>query len=97
MKITAATEHAHAADRFAREIIAILTAFVVRLRRLMGRPLGGSISLGVCIGAGLLRSNTTIHSHASAPCPNERGTIAVSKQDVGRTLHDQASVDDREH
>jgi len=45
MKITAATEHAHAADRFAREIIAILTAFVVRLRRLMGRPLARTIIL----------------------------------------------------
>jgi hypothetical protein len=33
-------QQAHAADRFAREIIAILTVFVVRLRRLMGKPLG---------------------------------------------------------
>jgi hypothetical protein len=34
-------EHAHAADRFAREIIGILTLSAVRLRRLMGSPLGG--------------------------------------------------------
>jgi hypothetical protein len=33
-------QHAHAADRFAREIIAILAVIVVRSRRLMGRPLG---------------------------------------------------------
>ncbi len=32
---------AHAADRFAREIARILTGLVVRLRRLMGNPLGG--------------------------------------------------------
>jgi hypothetical protein len=34
-------EHAHAADRCARTIVGILTVSVVRLRRLMGRPLGG--------------------------------------------------------
>jgi len=34
-------EHAHAADRCAREIGGILTAFVARSRRLMGRPFGG--------------------------------------------------------
>ena len=34
-------EHAHAADRFAREIIGILTVVALRLRRLMGNPLGG--------------------------------------------------------
>jgi hypothetical protein len=33
-------EPAHAADRCAREIIGILTVSAVRLRRLMGRPLG---------------------------------------------------------
>jgi hypothetical protein len=33
-------EHAHAADRFAREIIAILTVLVMRSRRLMGKPFG---------------------------------------------------------
>jgi hypothetical protein len=33
-------EHAHAADRFAREIIAILRVIVMRLRQLMGNPLG---------------------------------------------------------
>ena len=33
-------EHAHAADRFAREISAILTDSIVRSRRLMGNPLG---------------------------------------------------------
>jgi hypothetical protein len=37
-----AAEHAHAADRFAREIVRILTVCVVRSRRLMGRPLGGN-------------------------------------------------------
>jgi hypothetical protein len=34
-------EHAPAADRFAREIVGFLTVIVVRLRRLMGKPLGG--------------------------------------------------------
>jgi len=33
-------EPAHAADRFAREIIGILTVAAVRLRRLMGNPFG---------------------------------------------------------
>ena len=33
-------EHAHAADRCAREIVRILTVLVVRSRRLMGRPFG---------------------------------------------------------
>jgi hypothetical protein len=33
----------HAADRFAREIIAILTVCVARSRRLMGRPLGRTV------------------------------------------------------
>jgi hypothetical protein len=35
-------EHAHAADRFAREIVGFLTVSAVRSRRLMGRPLGAS-------------------------------------------------------
>jgi hypothetical protein len=35
-----AAEPAHAADRFAREIVPFLTVFVVRSRRLMGNPLG---------------------------------------------------------
>jgi len=35
-----AAEHAHAADRFAREIVGILTVAAVRSQRLMGRPLG---------------------------------------------------------
>jgi hypothetical protein len=39
-----AAEHAHAANRFAHEIIAILAVFVVRLRQLMGRPLAGTIN-----------------------------------------------------
>jgi len=33
-----------AADRFAREIVGFLTVLVVRSRRLMGRPLAGSVS-----------------------------------------------------
>jgi hypothetical protein len=33
-------EHAHAADRFAREIEGFLTRFAVRSRRLMGNPFG---------------------------------------------------------
>src|SRR5205085_2500005 len=37
-------EHAHAADRCAREILGFLTVCVARLRRLMGNPLGGSHS-----------------------------------------------------
>ena len=35
-----AAEHAHAADRFAREIVGFLTVVVARSRRLMGKPLG---------------------------------------------------------
>jgi len=35
-------EHAHAADRFAREIVGILAlSYAARSRRLMGRPVGG--------------------------------------------------------
>jgi hypothetical protein len=33
-------EHAHAADRFAREIVGFLVAIAVRSRRLMGKPFG---------------------------------------------------------
>jgi hypothetical protein len=33
-------EHAHAADRFAREIVRFLTVSAARSRRLMGRPFG---------------------------------------------------------
>ncbi len=40
----AAAQPAHAADRFAREIIGILTVFAMRLRRLMGIPLGALIN-----------------------------------------------------
>ena len=36
-------EHAPAADRFAREIVRILTASAARSRRLMGIPLGGTL------------------------------------------------------
>jgi hypothetical protein len=39
--LQALAQPAVAADRFAREIVRILTASVVRSRRLMGRPLGG--------------------------------------------------------
>jgi hypothetical protein len=35
-----AVQHAHATDRFAREIKGILTAFGARSRRLMGIPFG---------------------------------------------------------
>jgi len=38
-------EHAHAADRCARKILGFLTRFAVRVRRLMGRPFGGSKSV----------------------------------------------------
>jgi hypothetical protein len=34
-------EHAHAADRFAREIVGFLAVIAVRSRRLMGNPFGG--------------------------------------------------------
>ncbi len=34
-------EHAHATDRFAREIVRFLTVRIARLRRLMGIPFGG--------------------------------------------------------
>jgi len=40
-----ATEHAHAADRFARKIVGFLAVFAVRLRRLMGIPLDGTHQL----------------------------------------------------
>jgi len=39
-----AAQPAHAADRCAREILAILALFVVRARRLMGNSLAGSSS-----------------------------------------------------
>jgi len=39
-----AAEHAHAADRFAREIGGILTLLPARSRRLMGRPLGRALA-----------------------------------------------------
>src|SRR5438552_10874123 len=48
----AAAEHAHAADRFAREIVGFSTACAVRLRRLMGRPFGGSPSYQALFGSG---------------------------------------------
>jgi len=38
-----AAEHAHAADRFAREIVRILAGSEARSRQLMGRPLGRPI------------------------------------------------------
>jgi len=41
----APAQPAHAADCFAREIIAILTVVVVRSRRLMGNPLGRTLSV----------------------------------------------------
>jgi hypothetical protein len=37
--IKATVQHAVPADRFAREILAILAVFVVRLRQLNGNPL----------------------------------------------------------
>jgi hypothetical protein len=40
-----AAQPAHAADRCAREIIGILTAIMVRLRRLMGTPFGGIVGM----------------------------------------------------
>jgi len=39
MPIARCVQHAHAADRFAREIIGILIVIAVRSRRLMGSPL----------------------------------------------------------
>ena|SRR5690349_17138872 len=36
-----AAEHAHPADRFAREMLAILERNIARLRRLMRNPFGG--------------------------------------------------------
>jgi len=44
----APAQPAHAADCFAREIIAILTVVVVRSRRLMGNPLGRFMYLLIC-------------------------------------------------
>jgi len=41
-RITVAVQQAHAADRCAREILAILTVSAARSRRLMGKPFGGS-------------------------------------------------------
>jgi len=37
----ARVQPAHAADRFAREIVRILIVSAVRSQRLMGRPFGG--------------------------------------------------------
>jgi hypothetical protein len=37
-------EHAHAADRFAREIVLFLAVLVARSRRLNGNPFGGNPS-----------------------------------------------------
>ena len=64
MKITAATEHAHAADRFAREIVRFLTVIAVRLRRLMGRPFGASLIfiLGRIIQAVRSADYPTVHN-----------------------------------
>jgi hypothetical protein len=49
------TEHAVAADRFAREIAGILTVRAARLRQLNGNPLGGNPSrlcqLNACVGS----------------------------------------------
>jgi hypothetical protein len=43
-----AAQPAHAADRFAREIVAFLIlSLAARSRRLMGKPLGGALSLPV--------------------------------------------------
>jgi hypothetical protein len=43
-----AAEQAHAADRFAREIVRILAVYAARSRRLMGKALGRSISAVPC-------------------------------------------------
>jgi len=59
-------QHAHAADRFAREIIAILAVIVVRSRRLMGRPLGGALSHLVPVRA--LTRSATIKTLPCEPC-----------------------------
>jgi len=50
-----AAQPAHAADRCAREILAILALFVVRARRLMGNPLGRNLSTHSCRAAPLLQ------------------------------------------
>ena len=47
-------EHAHAVDRCAREISGILIGLAVRLRRLMGNPLGGPLEH-------LLPNNASMH------------------------------------
>jgi hypothetical protein len=54
----AATQHAYAADRFAREIFAFLTVIAARSRRLNAKPLGAFID--ACAALLLIRFRGTI-------------------------------------
>jgi len=66
-----AAEHAHAADRFAREIGGILTLLPARSRRLMGRPFGGSFVLthssSTFCTVSLYQSNIDNHTTSTHP------------------------------
>jgi len=59
-------QHGIAADRFAREIVGILTLRPARSRQLNANPFGGSISPGVCKDAHL-PSLRNADPHASTP------------------------------
>src|SRR5437764_3415444 len=63
-------EHAHAADRFAREIVRILKAFLARSRRLMGKPLGHlTLSAYACNMPSDLE-RVDCHHVAESACPH---------------------------
>jgi len=62
-----AVQQAHAADRFAREIVGFLTVAVVRSRRLMGRPLDGSPYRR-------LAHTTKFRAHAFNSCQDKKET-----------------------
>ena len=64
----APAQPAHAADRFAHEIVGFLTVSVMRSRRLMGNPLGGCHQahgiLQVDFGCYTYREGTALTSNA---------------------------------
>ena len=70
----AAAEQAHAADRFACEIVGILALlYAARSRRLMGRALGGSYVILLGLGSGGLASRDCVPGRArhARRCPNK--------------------------
>jgi len=61
-------EHAHAADRFAREIVRFLTVRMARSRRLMGRTLGAGHQC-------LCRSKATRMVHCAKLIGNDQAIL----------------------